>query len=79
MHKPSAELPDPQVEPFVNVDRAAAVIGVAPGSIYRMASSGQIETVRVGRLIRVPTSELHRLAGTTRSATPSTSSAATAR
>ena len=61
--KKSQPLPNIDEEPFVNVERGASVLGCSPGVVYRLVNSGELEAVRVGRLLRIPTSELHRLAG----------------
>lgn len=65
MQKKSQPIPDPTEEPFVGVDQTAAVLGVGQSTVYSLVRSGELDSVRVGRLIRIPTSELYRLAGRT--------------
>ncbi len=63
-HRKSAPLPNPVEEPFIGVNESAAILGVGPGVVYDLVKSGELESVRIGRLIRIPTSSLHKLAGT---------------
>lgn len=39
---------------LLTVDEAAAVLRCSPATIYRHASSGALETIRAGGVIRVP-------------------------
>ena len=68
MSKKPQPLPDPVEEPFTTVEGLANCLGVGTAVAYGLVRSGEVQSVRVGRLIRVPTSELHRLAGRTPSA-----------
>lgn len=40
--------------PTISVEDAGRVLGVGRGLAYRMARSGKLPTIRVGRLLRVP-------------------------
>lgn len=40
--------------PTLSVEEAGRVLGVGRGLAYRMARSGKLPTIRVGRLLRVP-------------------------
>lgn len=51
-------LPDPEIEPTVTVDRAAAIIGISRAAAFRAAANGEIPSIRVGRRLVVPTSAL---------------------
>jgi excisionase family DNA binding protein len=48
-------LPDPVAEPTITVDRAAAVLGIGKRAAYYAAERGELPSIRVGRLIRIPT------------------------
>jgi excisionase family DNA binding protein len=43
--------------------QAAAALGVSPATIRAMMRTGQIETVRVGKLLRVPQAAVSAWAG----------------
>jgi excisionase family DNA binding protein len=44
--------------PTLSVEDAGRVLGVGRGLAYRLARSGKLPTVRVGRLLRVPLPKL---------------------
>jgi excisionase family DNA binding protein len=46
---PLADLPE-----FLRVDECADVLGVGRGLVYGMVKSGELPSVRFGRLVRVP-------------------------
>lgn len=56
-----------QIERTVLTPKEAAILaGVKPQTIYRLASTGRIRSVKVGRLVKIPREYLERfLAGTT--------------
>ena len=43
---------------FRTVQQAAEALQVAPASVYRAVRRGDLAAVRIGRAIRIPTSEL---------------------
>jgi excisionase family DNA binding protein len=45
----------------LTVEEAAARLGISRNSAYLAAASGQIPTLRIGRLLRVPVRALERL------------------
>ena len=50
------------VEPIcVRVNDAARMIGVGRTKLYGLISSGELETVKIGKATRVTTASLHRL------------------
>ena len=49
---------DLQQRPTVTAAEAAAVLGLTPVTVYRMASDGRLPSVRVGRTVRIPTAHL---------------------
>jgi excisionase family DNA binding protein len=55
-HTPLAELPDP-----LRVEEVAAKLDCSAGVVYAMARSGELASVRLGRLLRIPRAALARL------------------
>jgi excisionase family DNA binding protein len=53
---PIADLPDRMF-----ISECAAVLGVTPGTVYSMVSRGELRAVNIGRLKRIPRSEVQRL------------------
>ena len=50
---------DPQSQPQLLNDRAAAaILGCSPGTVRNLRNSGQLRSVRLGRLIRIELSEI---------------------
>ncbi|MCL4671367.1 MAG: helix-turn-helix domain-containing protein [Sphingomonadaceae bacterium] len=50
------------VEPIcVKVNDAARMIGVGRTKLYELISSGQLETVKIGKATRITTASLHAL------------------
>ena len=50
------------VEPIcVRVNDAARMIGIGRTKLYELISSGELETVKIGKATRVTTASLHRL------------------
>lgn len=50
------------VEPIcVRVNDAARMIGVGRTKLYELISSGELETIKIGKATRVTTASLHRL------------------
>jgi predicted DNA-binding transcriptional regulator AlpA len=56
-------LPDPDIHPFISADEAFAILGIDRKTGYRAIREGSfpVAVVRVGRLIRVPSSQIVRL------------------
>lgn len=50
-------LPDPSVEPTLNVRRAAAILDISERGTYAAIERGEIPSIRIGRTVRVPTAE----------------------
>ena len=50
------------VEPIcVRVNDAARMIGVGRTKLYELISSGELETIKIGKATRITTASLHRL------------------
>lgn len=50
------------VEPIcVKINDAARMIGIGRTKLYELISSGELETVKIGKATRVTTASLHRL------------------
>lgn len=50
------DLPDPQTEPTLSIERAAAILGISRRSGYELAEAGDLPTIAVGKRRRqVPT------------------------
>ncbi|QFT77426.1 helix-turn-helix domain-containing protein [Erythrobacter sp. THAF29] len=50
------------VEPIcVRVNDAARMIGVGRTKLYELISSGELETVKIGKATRIMTASLHKL------------------
>ena len=50
------------VEPIcVRVNDAARMIGIGRTKLYELISSGELETVKIGRATRITTASLHKL------------------
>ena len=69
--------PDPltilHTKPTVTADEAAALLGVSTETVYRAARTGELGSVRVGRLVRIRSTALLALLdpdGATGPATP---------
>ena len=58
-------IPDPAVQPVMSADEAFAELGIDRATGYRAIREGTfpVEVIRVGRVIRIPTSALCRLLG----------------
>lgn len=52
---------------LLQVPEAARILGVSASGLYERARRGEVKTVRIGRRVLVPLSELQRLAQGTRS------------
>jgi excisionase family DNA binding protein len=52
---------EPSVKPTLSVDEAAAVLGIGRASAYEGVRRGEIPSIRIGRLLRVPTAALVRM------------------
>ena len=52
----------PPIEPIcVKVNDAARMIGVGRTKLYELISSGELETIKIGKATRITTASLHRL------------------
>lgn len=58
-----AAIPNPEEQPFITVEQTAELLGMGRNVAYRAVAEGQIPSIRVGKLIRVPTAAIRRLAG----------------
>lgn len=45
---------------LVTAEEAAALMKLAPSTVYRLMRSGEIPAVRIGRSVRIQRGELHR-------------------
>ena len=45
----------------VRVNDAARMIGVGRTKLYELISSGEVETIKIGKATRITTASLHRL------------------
>lgn len=58
-------MPDPTDRPTLSVEEAGQILGLSKDSAYKAVARGEIPALRLGRKLRVPTEQLHRmLAGT---------------
>lgn len=53
----SRSVPDPAIEPTIEVPRGAAILGVGVRGLYAAAARGEIPVIRVGRTVRIPTAQ----------------------
>jgi excisionase family DNA binding protein len=56
-------LPDPKSRPTLSVQEAGRVLGVGQKAAYEAVRRGDIPSIHVGRLIRIPTQKLLVLLG----------------
>jgi excisionase family DNA binding protein len=49
--------------PTIKVEQAAMLLGISRSAAYRAAKAGQLQTLRMGRRLLVPTAPLLRLLG----------------
>ena len=50
------------VEPIcVRINDAARMIGVGRTKLYQLISSGELETIKIGKATRITTASLHKL------------------
>lgn len=55
------ELPDPRVHPTMTVDEVRQFIPLSRSSAYAAIHSGELPSIRIGRLLLVPTAALLRM------------------
>lgn len=65
---PVSQTPAVQTPAYLTVQECAARVGVHPTTIRRQVWNGSISSIRVGRAVRIPASELDRLTSTASSA-----------
>ena len=53
--------PKPAAPICVRVNDAARMIGVGRTKLYELISSGELETVKIGKATRITTASLHKL------------------
>ncbi|MDM2548382.1 helix-turn-helix domain-containing protein [Mycobacteroides abscessus] len=51
-----------QAERLYTVDQAARILGCGRGKVYKMIGAGEIRSVKIGKLRRIPASVLKGLA-----------------
>jgi excisionase family DNA binding protein len=56
----TALVPDPAVQPTMQVDDVAAAYGISRGAAYEAVKTGEIPSIRIGRRIVVPTAAVRR-------------------
>ncbi|HWJ53836.1 MAG TPA: helix-turn-helix domain-containing protein [Propionibacteriaceae bacterium] len=49
--------------PTISIEEAAVLLGVSRSAAYRAAKAGQLQTLRMGRRLLVPTAPLLRMLG----------------
>ena len=54
-------VPDPAVEPTMNVDRVAEALNISRASAYEGVKTGEIPSIKIGRRIVVPTAAVRRM------------------
>jgi excisionase family DNA binding protein len=57
----TALVPDPAVEPTMQVDDVAKAIGISRAAAYNGVQTGEIPSIRIGRRIVVPTAAVRRM------------------
>jgi excisionase family DNA binding protein len=57
----AVRVPDPETEPTVTVERAAALLGISRGQGYEGVRVGDIPSIKIGRRIVIPSAALRRL------------------
>lgn len=57
------QLPDPDTEPTISVDRAAVIIGISRRCAYAAVEHGELPAVRIGKRIVIPTAKFLRQIG----------------
>jgi excisionase family DNA binding protein len=57
------DLPDPNVEPTISVERLAALLGVARGTAYAAVKAGTVPSIRIGRRVVIPTARVLTMLG----------------
>jgi excisionase family DNA binding protein len=62
-YTPLADLPE-----LLRVDEAAAWLDCSRGCVYEMAANGELASVRLGRLLRIPREGLAKLVAERRTA-----------
>ena len=62
---PARGEPEPAGRLLLRVAEAAEVLAISRSSLYQLIATGEVRTVRLGRAVRIPSSELRRLASGT--------------
>jgi excisionase family DNA binding protein len=57
----TALVPDPAVEPTMQVDTVAKALGLSRAAAYNGVQTGEIPSIRIGRRIVVPTAAVRRM------------------
>jgi excisionase family DNA binding protein len=57
----AALVPDPAVEPTMQVDTVAKALGLSRAAAYNGVQTGEIPSIRIGRRIVVPTAAVRRM------------------
>jgi hypothetical protein len=56
-------LPDPEIEPWLSIPAAGAILGLGRAASYQAAQRGEIPTIRLGKRLLVPTARLRAMLG----------------
>lgn len=62
--KSTHSLPSAADQRFYRVEEAAGILKISKSGLYRLLQCGDVKAVRLGRSIRIPTTELTRLSQT---------------
>ena len=54
--------PEPAGRLLLRVAEAAEMLAISRSSLYQLVAAGEVRTVRLGRVVRIPRRELERLA-----------------
>lgn len=57
----TAVVPDPAVEPTMNVERVAAAFHISRAKAYEAVKTGDIPSIKLGRRLVVPTAAVRRM------------------
>jgi excisionase family DNA binding protein len=55
------EVPRSEDKPVLSIEETRRILGLGRSSAYNAVASGEIPTIRIGRLVKVPTAGLRRM------------------